>query len=243
MGTEYTERQQKIISGETPLDSVNRQTATMLYKKAIANGDTDLAQRALDRSMALKKEQDKRNLDKANLRYHLKKEGKFEWQQPKSTDYTDRQKMIVRGEIPLEQVHTNELVNIYKKANFAGDAELANNMLSLIGDREEEYLRKQRASSSADSFDPKRKSLTYWERGIVDAKIDLSECSLEHLRHIYEVVKETEGPEVISRVERLLMYKEHPESLYSVQSHAEAIDSLEQLLDLPIRRPETWFSE
>lgn len=43
---EYTEKQLKIINGETPMEEANGRTISWLYKKAVANNDYALAEKA-----------------------------------------------------------------------------------------------------------------------------------------------------------------------------------------------------
>ena len=235
--TSYTEKQLKIISGEIPLESITSNTARALYNKAVANGDTELAQRAKERLEASKLEAQDRNRQRANQRYQLIKEGKVEWKQPKTTEYTDHQKRVINGDIPLEQVHTNELIHIHQKAEAMGDIEVAETMMALILDRRYESCERVFARDRDDFFNPKRKTLTSWERGVINADICLADCSVEHLHHIYNIVKETEGPDVIKWVEKLLMYKEHPECVYKVHGHEAAIAAYEQLTGIKFPRP------
>lgn len=243
----YSEKQLKIISGEISLGSVDGRTAYALYRKAIENGDTELAERAKERLDQLKEIARQKNLDLANQRNQLKRENMFEWKQPKGKDYTEHQKQVVRGDIPLSKVHTNELINIYLKAKAAGDYELSERMYDLIMSRCEEA--KERASKKASSKDlnfnnygyEDRTVLDDWEKKVINSEVDLDEITVEHLRHILKLVKETGDETQIKVVEQLIMYKEHPESILITQDHDEAMDGIERLMGRPIRRPNTWF--
>ena len=43
---EYTEKQLKIINGETPMEESGGKVVSGLYKKAVANNDHELAEKA-----------------------------------------------------------------------------------------------------------------------------------------------------------------------------------------------------
>lgn len=49
-----------------------------------------------------------------------------------NTNYSEKQLKIISGEIPLEKVHTNELISIHKKAYNVGDHVLAETVLNKI---------------------------------------------------------------------------------------------------------------
>ena len=49
-----------------------------------------------------------------------------------NTNYSEKQLKIITGEIPLEKVHTNELISIHKKAYNVGDHVLAETVLNKI---------------------------------------------------------------------------------------------------------------
>ena len=243
----YSEKQLKIISGEIPLSSVNGYTALALYKKAIENGDTELAERAKERLDQLKEIAKQKNLDSVNKRNQLKRENEFQWKQPKGKEYTEHQKQIVRGDIPLSKVNTNELIHIHLKAKAAGDYELSERMYDLIISRREEA--EERASKKSSSKDMNFNNYGYedrtvlddWEKKVINSEVDLDEITSDHLRHILKLVKETGDETKIKVVEQLIMYKERPESILITQDHDEAMDGIERLMGRPIRRPNTWF--
>ena len=112
----YTEKQLKIIRGEISLETVKGQTAAALYRKAIANNDAELAERAYRRMLQSKETSIQKNRDSIRSRCQQQRAGTFQWKQPKSNEYNEHQRQIIRGEIPFEMVHTNELISIYQKA-------------------------------------------------------------------------------------------------------------------------------
>lgn len=244
----YSEKQLKIISGEISLGSVDGRTAYALYRKAIENCDTELVERAKIRLEQCKEIAKQNNLDRANKRNQLKRENEFQWKQPKGKDYTEHQKQVVRGDIPLSKVHTNELIHILLKAKAAGDRELSERMYDLIMSRREEAEERslERGSSKDSGYNnvgyENGTVLTDWEKQVLNSEVDLDEITLDHLRHMLKLVKEANDETQIKVVEQLIMYKEHPESILITQDHDEAMDGIERLMGRPIRRPNTWFT-
>lgn len=144
--TQYTEKQLKIISGEIPLDTIDGYTAVWLYKKAVTNGDTELATKVLNRKEQLKEEARKKNIERVVKSHTLRKEEIFQWKQPKSKDYTKHHKQIIRGEIPFDKVHTNELIAIYQKARNNKDDALADLMFDEISERRRKANQKEKSN-------------------------------------------------------------------------------------------------
>ena len=73
------------------------------------------------------------------------------------------------------------------------------------------------------------------ERGILSGHNDVSDYSLEHLYHIKEVCEKTNDDHNLEIINLLIQYVEHPESLYIVKSHDEALELIDKLMVLPIR--------
>lgn len=97
----YSEKQMKIITGEIPIDNVNGRTALALYNKAIANGDIALAHGAMDRVAKAKDEARVRNVERANKRNALLREGCFEWKQPKYVIENSVNKIMPEAKKPM----------------------------------------------------------------------------------------------------------------------------------------------
>ncbi len=252
VNTNYSEKQLKIISGEIPLETIKGKTASALYLKALANNDTELAEKAYARLLQAKAEAVQRNRDSGKERKRKKRQGTFQWRQPKSNEYTEHQKQIVRGEIPLESVHTNELISIHKKAYNVGDHVLAETVLNIIEGRREITRQKdlqQRTrqhkrdalTKGLDEFDSDG-PLTKWEQSILAGLGDLDEVEEEDILHIIHVLEESNDAEKLEIAGLLLLYKRDPSLLYVAQNHWDAVDKIEDLLQLPIRRPKTWFA-
>ena len=137
--TQYTEKQLKIISGEILLDTIDGYTAVWLYKKDVANGDTELITKVLERKEQLKEKARKKNIKRVVKSHTLRKEEIFQWKQPKSKDYTKHHKQIIRGEILFDKVHTNELIEIYQKARNNKDDVLADLVFDEISEFTSSY--------------------------------------------------------------------------------------------------------
>ena len=249
---EYTEKQLKIINGETPMEKANGKTISWLYKKAVANNDHELAEKAKVRLEELKALKVEKNRRRALTCYHLKHKGEFEWKQPKSNEYTEHQKLVVRGEIPLSEVHTKELISIHFKAYNNGDFELYERILDLITTRriesEERRSRYKNARNKYKDFASLKdcdsgNGLSKWEQAVLMCIVELDECSEEQLRHILDIVRKQNNEELIAIATQLLLYKTDPSVLFVVKTHREAIDLLEEMFGQPIRKPDTWFNE
>ena len=252
---EYSEKQKKIISGEIPIESVNGQTLRWFYEKAIANNDQFLADKIKTQQDKLKKAAYKRNMQYTTESRQEKRMGTFQWQQPKSNEYTEHQKQVVRGDVAYENIHTKELISIHLKAYNNGDYELSERMLDLINTRREDAQEKEKQNHKTykrlfykrQQFATERqigninRFLSQTEQAILLGVIDKNDCSEKMLIHILEVANEYEDKETIALAERLLFHKRDPDAAYIVRDHYEAIDLIESLLQMPIRRPETWF--
>jgi len=246
----YTEKQLKIIRGEIPLETVKGQTAAALYRKAIANNDAELAERAYRRMLQSKETSIQKNRDSIRSRYQQQRAGTFQWKQPKSNEYNEHQRKIIRGEIPFEKVHTNELISIYQKAYNAGDYVLSEMVMSLIQDRRElskgkkkERKRKEREDYFEGDFEEydRNSFLTKRDQAILHGVIPLAEYTEEDILKIINILKTHEDKEHLKVAELLLSYKRDSSLLYTKKDHWEAIDLLEELLQLPIRRPSSWL--
>lgn len=141
---QYTEKQLKIINGEISLETVDGRAAVWLYKKAIANEDIELANKSLQRKEQAKNETRKRNIERTDKQRALRRTGIHQWKQPKSNEYTEHQKQIIRGEIPFEEVHSNELISIYQKAINNKKLGLAESILEQIDYRRKVSAQKEK---------------------------------------------------------------------------------------------------
>ena len=208
----YTAKQSQVIRGEIPLEDVTGQLASQLLKRAIKIGDTtttEFANRLVEDSKRKVKEKNRE-------RKKARRNGKdIVWKQPKSNEYTEHQKMIIRGEIPIHDVHTKELISIHLKAKNVGDIELSERIYDIIADRRtaeiEKHKRefqsfKQRKKSVffdiGDEY-KKRNYLTQWEKDVLLSKVELAECDTEHLKHILhvcELLEDRHGADLASQL-------------------------------------------
>ena len=166
---EYTELQRKIISGEVSIDSVRGNFVVRLRNKALKINDIAVVEMA-EKQIAINAERYKqRNRARALASSIMRRENRFDWKSPRSDEYTERQKQIVRGEIPLASVSTTDLVRICVKAREFGDKVLEELMLDLIKDRRiashERDLERKRRMRQDESFGySKKDKLTQWEK-------------------------------------------------------------------------------
>lgn len=251
----YTEKQSKVIRGEVDYATVNGRLAYQLLKSATRLNDqsvVELAHQLLDDAHERTRQN---NNARTKKRKHNLKHGTIVWKQPKSHEYTEHQQRVIRGEISVEDVHTNELISIYGKAKDQGDIELSERILSIIIDRRTEYVEREQAkkmyrlqvlkSGGGDTNDPdvymRRDSLVPWEQNVLRSVVDLNDCTTEHLIHILDVCEHKNDEHGIMMSKLLLEIKEHPETVYVTQDPKVAVDMIEQMVGKPIRRPETWF--
>ena len=277
-GTDYSEKQMAIINGSLSMEDVSGHVLTHLYKRALANQDDVLAE-ATRLCLNRKKAENKKRSNRASRKriFQMKKGANIEWKQPRSNNYTEHQKQIVRSEIPYEKVHTNELVSLYQKAHSNKDIELAERIYDIIRTRRldlrdqaekraDAQAKKYAAEHPAECLERKRgyhkkytdfreKADRFDELWGCDEDIPLSNqdkavllefCLLdeydeEQLALAMTAVIELGDERLSLMIEAAAEAWRDSHSLYSVKSHEEAIDLIEELLGLPIRRPETWF--
>lgn len=246
----YTAKQSQFIRGEITVDELDGRFFRYFLKNAIAAKDEYYIETAKNLIEHFKEETKIKNAERARERSQRILRGEeIVWKQPKSTEYTERQKKIARDEIPFEEVHTNELVSLCKKARAVGDEELADMIYDFILDRREVEQEKKlnllykKASPYTDAGDDfkGRDYLTLWEEGVLRNDIDPEECSTEHLEHILDVVRKGNNETYIKVAERLVAYRHDPSIVYITQDTEEALAIIEKITGLPIRRRNTWF--
>ncbi len=248
---QYTEKQLKIINGEISLETVDGRAAVWLYKKAIENGDMELADRALQRKEQAKDEARKKNIERTDKQRALRRNGIHQWKQPKSNEYTEHQKQIIRGEIPFEEVHTNELISIYQKAINNKQFGLAESILEQIdyrrkvADQKEKLHKKHKKKigkiiDGFDEYDPGN-PIPEMGQAILNGTVNIFECPEEEIIQLIAQLEKIEDEENLKIAKQLLIYKQDISTLYPVKNHWEAVDMLEELLQLPIRRPKDWL--
>lgn len=247
----YTAKQSQFIRGEIGVDELDGRFFRHFLKNAIAAKDDYLIETAQNLLDFFKEEARERNHMRARERNRrLYNSEEIVWSQPKSTEYTEHQKKIIRDEIPIDSVHTNELVSICKKAKAAGDTELYDMIYEIISERRDESRQKsivlnkdlKRLSDKYDDF-KNRDYLTPYEEAVLTYEVDRDELSTEHLEHIVEVVRKSGDENKIAMAEQILNYRKNPESIYVTNDVDEAISIYEKIIGLPFRRLNTWFAE
>ena len=262
--TQYTEMQQKIINGEIPLETVGGHALRWLHEKALAKNDDDLVKKVESRIAELKEEKRRLNIQRTVEREKKRQLGTYQWCQPRSNEYSDHQKQIVRGEIPYESVHTNELISIHQKAHNLGDYELSERIWDLIYSRRQEAAekkdqvhkaynkayrkaygktRQKTKGVSSESICDEIMDFNVVEQAYLSGYADIYDCSEDQLEHMLEEAKKQNNEDIIKFIVAVMKYKKNPELAYTVQDHRAAIARLGDLLNMPIRRPETWFVE
>ena len=82
-----------------------------------------------------------------------------------------------------------------------------------------------------------------WEQAILKGGIGLDEFTEEDVVKLVCILETTKDEEKLKVARLLLLYKRDPSALYITNNHWEAVDILEELFQLPIRRPWMWFEE
>lgn len=248
---EYTKKQLAIINGEVPIESVNGHCLRWFYEKAISNNDIELANKINKRTNILKTEAYERTKKRSRERMlKIWNEEEIQWRQPKSNEYTEREKKIVRGEIELNDAHANILVSICMKARNLGDIGLSERIYDIILSRREMERQKMRNSGHQAKFVLLEKGeldskscLTPLEQSLINGFIDWDHFTEDQINRIINKLQKHDENTNLEIAQYILYYIQNPLAIYVVSNHREAIDLMESLLQKPIRRPDTWFME
>ena len=166
------------------------------------------------------------------------------WRLPKTREYTKQQKDIINGIVPLCQVHTNALISIHEKAKLHGELELAERIYDVIASRNVAVMAKEarqrrirRGVTTAGQGDEELDNLTVEERELIFGMAnweDYTEREIELIINKLEML----GKDQSATIARLILrYKKDESLLYVESDHDKAIDLIEALLGLPVRRP------
>ena len=85
--------------------------------------------------------------------------------------------------------------------------------------------------------------LTQFDKAALMNYTTLDEASKIRLNQAIDILKKRGEEESAAMITSFLLYKKDPGAFYVVKEHGEAIDLIEKLLQLPIRRPQTWFPQ
>lgn len=255
----YTLQQSLVIRGKTDIDNVSGKLAHNLLERAKKFGDTPVIALA-EKLVAVTEAKAKEHAHELTRirKQKLRKGERVEWKQPKSSEYKEHHIKVIRGEIPLEDVATQELIQIHLRARENGDIELSERIYNLIMDRRKAQLdrdshrggnRKPNNTMLSDDgfvwFGNYKDRMYFFKRDLdlLSGKEDFIDYPVDYLRHLLEICEFKQDKEKAEIATIILQYKEHPESVYVTQDHRQAVDMIEQMIGRPIRRPETWFVE
>ncbi len=249
----YTKKQMMALTKQLDPDEIDGHTAKALLRKAIKIHD----EKNLPFIRQLVEDANKKSIEKAKQRHelrkrHIRNSEPIVWKKPKSKEYTSEQVAIVRGEVPLESVHTNRLVRVCQKARLNGDIALSEAIYSIIIERRlrdktwgSPYSQANRITYNSagwtDQFLPTDNNLKSHELSLLNQDINLELCSVEHLKHIIEVCHKTgdTGREEIGTF--LLRYKEDPSIILLTTNHEEAIELYEKMTVTKLKHPTEWI--
>jgi hypothetical protein len=249
----YSKKQMMILTGQLDLNGLDGHTAKALLRRALKIHDEEhlpFIQQFVEETneKSIEKRRQRHNLRKQRLRHNEP----IIWKHPKSKEYTPEQIAIVRGEVPLESVHTNRLVRVCQKARLNGDIVLSEAIYSIIIERRlrdktwgSPYSQANRITYNSagwtDQFLPTDNNLKSHELSLLNQDINLELCSVEHLKHIIEVCHKTgdTGREEIGTF--LLRYKEDPSIILLTTNHEEAIELYEKMTVTKLKHPTEWI--
>lgn len=257
----FSDIQQAIIDDIIPIDDVSTKDLGRLIEKARRLGCQDVvdrfepirATRKAEYKEVLRQRRRQEYLDKKNgipvkkrkYTYHREGAPYISRKRPENNEYTDRQKAILRGEIPFEETHGNEYVAIERKARKKGDIEVLELVQTLAAEKRADKLERVREQAReyyrTHGYDPdrnyhKRKKLSRWEKAVLYGVIDLDDCDEDHLQHIVDVCTLTEDDLHKSLAEQLMQYKRNPKIVYKYHG-TEALDIIGQLTFMPLPDP------
>lgn len=244
---EYSIEQLKIINGEKSLKDADGRGLHWFYKKAVENEDMELAQKIKEQIEILKAQAKIRALKRNSERKrNLRHEYTIEWRQPTTNKYTKHQEQVVRGEIPFETVHTNELISIHLKARNAGDFELSKRIFDVIYERrsnerckyvrdKKKYNKRNKKTHSIDFIEDS--PLNVIEQDLINGDAHWSEYSVSEIKTIIKKLENSSNTKSLAIAQNILYYKQHPRPKYTVEQHQEAIDALEKSLKTHFKRP------
>lgn len=245
----YTDKQLHIIRGEMSSEGLNGRSYLAILEKARRRGDNEIAEFAERELHRCKIATTERNRERSRERSRkFRNRSEIVWKEAKSKEYSEYQKQIIRGEVPLEMVHTNMLIGICKKAMSYGDNELYERFYSLVIDRRNashEYDKKRRKAGFhkiAGGHSLSQNDLTEADIEMLTGKKDVGSLRGVDFEHLLFLCEKTNDERLIGLARTLLQRHEHPELFYSFKTQDEAIDRIEQLMGVRIRRPETWFT-
>ena len=242
----YTKRQIQVLNGNLTIDDIDGHTAKAMLRRADKINDTEhlpfirkLVEDIDARTVAGRKERN--HVRKRDLR----KNKTYEWKQPASKDYTSEQIAVIRGEIPLEQVHNRRLISIHQKARMNGDVVLAETIYSLLMDRfmESKERRNIRRCNyrDPDHYSKKASSLNIEEIAFLEQEMPVEQFSEKHIEHIIDICHKN-GDTVHENTARyLLKVKQNPDMILVTTDHEEALRMYEQMTGVRVRRPREWF--
>ena len=251
----YTKRQQGIIDGSVAYEDVHGQEYCAIIKKATAMKDEELAARMRELHAKKKEEYRFRNNEANKRRYHEYGKYHTELKIPEvhKTEYSERQKRIIRGEIPYEDVSTKELLPIIAKARKVGDIQLAETIRVLAEDKHADAVERKRQKAHERRLllkgrEPHSRKHTEringydeWEWDLIESKDDADDYTLESLQELLKTAERIGTNEDIRVAKFLIDVKEHPDIIYIAKTKEEAYMILQEATLYPLPQPEKWF--
>ena len=258
----YSQRQRDIKSGKISVEELSLRALTNLMNTAISIGDQQMAD-LIEPILSQKKEESRLRRNQRSSEYYHSVVKPFRDAHPdikyqlrpvvaQSTEYTEYQKKIIRGEAPYENVRTADLVRIAAVARANSNFELANAMDDLANEKHADAVERNRVRTREGYYakrglDPNdsanhRKDFRRWERSIIESISDPYDYTISALEEILKVAKRA-GDETASRVMEFLLAERMDRSVvYIAKTKEEAFAIIESNAAFPIRSPDDWFS-
>lgn len=245
--TKYTEKQLSYVNGEKSISVASSQELSWLYPKTLANNDEELAS-AIKAQMDILKKQAKahaaqlRNDRKRKIRSNIP----IELRQPKSNKYTKHQEKVVKGEIPLNDVHTTELISIYMKAVNLGDAGLSDRIHPVILDRRAKEAAgikrcdkhcKNRQKRSSQLYLDELSMLPKEQQELLLGDAHWAEFTKRDIEKMISSLERASNQKYLALAQEILSFKQNPGVKYRITNHEDAKDCLKRLFETALDKP------
>ena len=259
--TSYSQRREDLVNGKMSAEDLSSRALSRLMKTAISIGDQQMAA-LLEPVLSQKKDESRLRRNQRALKYYYSVVKPFRAAHPEikcklkpvvaaGKEYTERQKQIVRGEIPYEKVRTHDYVRIAAVARANNNFELADMMDELAREKHADAVERNRTRAreayytkrGLDPHDPRSRRTTFyrWERDIIESRSDPGDYEPSVLEEILNVATRAED-EVAIRVMQFLLAERRDRSIvYTAKTKEEAFDIIAANTIFPIRRPDEWF--
>lgn len=228
MNGEYSKLQTDIINGAIPLDEATQNSLTRIMRIAEAAGDEDVIEMI---KPVLAERTAEKYIRSARVR----------------TEYTDREKAILRGDVSYEDATGYEYRAILNVAKRINDIEIVRHMETLLQEKRADYLEHNKQATIDryyqklyDSAIDKEKILAPWERKLLHETFDYANNDIAVLKRILRKARMIGNEEDIELAETLVALKENRFKRYVTTDRNEARQIIKANTWFPVPGPGTY---